>query len=78
MCVCGGAVRERVLKREFEEALKRARLEWGLGGEATGRLGASEVRAGCPRVLRDRGRRHYTNEAFGGYLISDSRDSVYN
>ena len=26
-----------VLKREFEEALKRVRLEWGLGGEATAR-----------------------------------------
>ena len=48
MCVCGGAVRERVLKREFEEALKRARLEWGLGGEATGRLGASEVQGRMP------------------------------
>ena len=52
MCVCGGAVRERVIKREFEEALKRARLEWGLGGEATGRLGASEVQGRmhtCPQ-----------------------------
>ena len=32
MCVCGGAVRERVLKRlkrEFEEALRRARVERG-------------------------------------------------
>ena len=29
MCVCGGAVRERVFKRELEEALKRARLERG-------------------------------------------------
>ena len=48
MCVCGGAVRERVIKREFEEALKRARLEWGLGGEATGRLGASEVQGRMP------------------------------
>ena len=29
--------------------------------------GPRKCRAGCPRVLRDRGRRHYTNEAFGGF-----------